>query len=183
MRLDSDACYRRRILRANTLGTSTQPHHWHVPGLPPPSRKDGPPIVYHAGEFMRDNAQVTQHFAPFVHRYVREHNLTIHSPALFEKIPAETKGINAAVPMFYNNFEVSRVSFMLRSDVKAFHYAMTEQEPFGVFRHRWGDAIERYATMSIFVSEEEIIRRAPIGYQHRCGGDSALGDKSGWFWW
>ena len=125
-------------------------------------------VVYHAGEEKQDTRAVSLGFGPFVHDYVRKHNLTVQNPTLFKKIPHDPNRPNLPVPLFYNNFEVSQVAFMQRPEVRAFHEAITENEPFGVFRERWGDAIERYATIAIFARPRQLVHRAPIGYCHPC---------------
>jgi hypothetical protein len=64
--------------------------------------------------------------------------------------------------MFYNNFEALRVKFMQLSQAQNWHETETEHESFGVYRHRWGDAIIRYLTpASLLAPTSEI-----AGYQH-----------------
>jgi hypothetical protein len=59
---------------------------------------------------------------------------------------------------------------MQSPEVMAWHYAVTEEEPLGVFRNRWGDAIVRFATMAIFAAPEEIEgMKRPVGYSHGPG--------------
>jgi len=56
------------------------------------------------------------------------------------------------LPLFRTNMEITRRSFMLREDVVKWHHALTEEEPFGVLKHRWGDAITRFMEVSIFAT-------------------------------
>ena len=157
MRLDSDSCFKRRIYQ-NKKVIGSRPNHWHAPGLEAGK-------LYHAGDVKRDAKAVTHGFGPFVHQYVQKHNVTIQNPTLFSNIPNDP---DRPVPLFYNNFEISDVKFMQSPNVRAFHRALSEHEPFGVFRNRWGDAIERYATMALFATPNQLVERAPEGYNHPC---------------
>jgi len=73
------------------------------------------------------------------------------------------------LPLFRTNFELSKKSFMQRGDVARFHEAITERQPFHVFRHRWGDAILRYLLLSVFASSSRVSTIAPTGYFHKEG--------------
>jgi len=73
------------------------------------------------------------------------------------------------LPLFRSNFEVSKKSFMQRSDVVKWHEALTEREPFGVFRYRWGDAVTRFLMASIFENMERFLTVKPTGYFHKIG--------------
>lgn len=73
------------------------------------------------------------------------------------------------LPLFRTNFEVSKVSFMQRNDVSLWHDALTEQAPYGVYRHRWGDAVTRFLTASMFENQDRIMTIRPTGYFHKIG--------------
>jgi hypothetical protein len=151
MRLDSDACFEYPL--RNDSFYKTLPH------LP-----QG--IVYHANEIKFDSAAVSYGFGNFARAYVSKHSLKVQNPALWRAIPSRSRK-RAKFPLFYNNFEVSLIQFMKRPDVIQWHEAITEQEPFGVYRYRWGDAIVRYVTMAIFASPDSIVgRKSPKGYNH-----------------
>lgn len=75
--------------------------------------------------------------------------------------------LHGTLPLFRTNFEVSRKSFMQTFDVYRWFEAITEREPFGVFRHRWGDAVIRYLMAAIFATSEEIVVSRPDGYGHK----------------
>eukprot|EP00523_Entomoneis_sp_CCMP467_P022840 CAMPEP_0168830096 /NCGR_PEP_ID=MMETSP0727-20121128/1354_1 /TAXON_ID=265536 /ORGANISM="Amphiprora sp., Strain CCMP467" /LENGTH=357 /DNA_ID=CAMNT_0008883315 /DNA_START=185 /DNA_END=1255 /DNA_ORIENTATION=- len=161
MRLDADACWH----------NSTPPSH--LPSLPNSNTGDNM-VVYHANRVAGEVSFVAKGFLQFVQDYVAKHNISVQNPRLYERIIESCPG---KCPTFYNNFEVSRISFMNRSDVKAFHWAMTEEEPFGVFRYRWGDALARYAVMSLFAQPQQVFgggTSVPKGYSH------PLGNRSHW---
>lgn len=73
------------------------------------------------------------------------------------------------LPLFRTNFELAKVEFMQRGDVARFNEALTEKEPFGVLRKRWGDAVLRFLTMAIFVDNDKIMTIKPAGYYHKQG--------------
>lgn len=77
--------------------------------------------------------------------YVKTHGITPKNPHLYLRV-LEMK--DDECPSFCNNFEITRISFMQRPEVVQWHEAWTELPPFGVFRNRWGDAVERFITMT-----------------------------------
>lgn len=72
-----------------------------------------------------------------------------------------------SLPLFMTNFEVSRKSFMQRPDVAKWHEALTEKEPFGIFRYRWGDAVTRFLTAAMFAQNHQVMTSYPEGYGHK----------------
>merc|ERR1719350_561546 len=48
---------------------------------------------------------------------------------------------------------------------------MTESKPYGIFKYRWGDAVERFMTMAMFTTNAEIMTKQIKGYNHKlnCG--------------
>jgi len=73
------------------------------------------------------------------------------------------------LPLFRTNFELAKRSFMQRGDVARFNEALTEEEPFGVLRKRWGDAVLRFITMAIFENNDRVMTVRPTGYYHKQG--------------
>jgi hypothetical protein len=70
------------------------------------------------------------------------------------------------LPFFYKIFEVSRVSFFQRDDVMKWHEALTEPEPYGVFRLQWSNANTRVLTMAMFAKPDWILTKKYFGYRH-----------------
>ena len=70
--------------------------------------------------------------------------------------------------LFNDHFEVVRVPFMRRPDVMAFVERLTEYEPYGVFRWRWGDHIVRYALLALFAPPRSLDLRPLQHYRHPC---------------
>lgn len=60
------------------------------------------------------------------------------------------------VPLLNSDFEVVRKSFIQRSDVANWLYAITDLPPYGFYNYRWGTNAERYITLAIFAQESEI---------------------------
>lgn len=73
------------------------------------------------------------------------------------------------LPLFRTNFELAKRSFMQRGDVSRFNEALTEKEPFGVLRKRWGDAVLRFITMAVFEDNDRVMTVRPTGYYHKHG--------------
>lgn len=81
--------------------------------------------------------------------------------------------LHGTLPLFRTNFEVNRKSFMQRRDIYRWFEALTEKEPFGIFRHRWGDAVIKYLMVATFTSSETVVCSKPDGYAHKdlCNAD------------
>ena len=146
MRFDTDSCFLRDISLT----------HSYLPGLPSDT------IVYGANNIKKEESDYIQGLFDLAQDYVSANNITVKNPELW--------GLAKEENYFYNNFELSRIDFFRRPDVMAFQRAVTEREPFGVFRKRWGDGPVRLWTVAIFAEKSQLqaiqIRRA--GYKHPC---------------
>jgi len=70
-------------------------------------------------------------------KYITSENIKPSYPELWEMAKTmfnEEKN----VPLFKTNFEVNRISFFKRPDVMKWHKSLSEVEPFGIWRYRWG---------------------------------------------
>jgi hypothetical protein len=145
MRIDSDSCFQRPLHNEHPL-------YSNLPGL------SSETTVYHANQIAHDEDMVVEGFVQFVVDYVHKNNLPIRNPPLWDVLLSSfhQKKNDTTAPMVGTNLEVVRISWMQSPEVMAWHYAVTEEEPLGVFRNRWGDAIVRFATMAIFAAPEEI---------------------------
>ena len=121
------------------------------------------PHVYAANEITSERPQYIDDLFKLAEEYVTANNITVKYPGLFEAVGKKRK-------MIYNNFEISNITFFRQADVMAFQRAMTEIEPFGVFRKRWGDAPIRTLTLAIFADTSQVVWNAAKskGYQHPC---------------
>ena len=73
------------------------------------------------------------------------------------------------LPLFMTNFEVTRKSWMQRNIIMRWHESLTEEKPYGVFTHRWGDAVTRFVMVSLFALNFEIDTSYADGYFHKDG--------------
>merc|ERR1711920_282081 len=78
-----------------------------------------------------------------------------------------TYELHNTFPLFRTNFELAKKSFMQKRDIAQWHEAMTEAEPFGIYRNRWGDAVIRFLMTAIFPTSEMIVMSRPAGYAHK----------------
>jgi len=66
--------------------------------------------------------------------------------------------IGPRVPTFNNNFEIDRVAFFTDNQgLLAFTRYIDEEEPFGQFTYRWGDAPLRFLSVALFGSESNTL--------------------------
>jgi hypothetical protein len=85
------------------------------------------------------------------------------------------------MPVFQKNFEVMRKSFFKRFDVMKWHKALTDDEPYGVLRYRWGEGQTSVLTMALFGTKDNILMTRHEGYSHGRGVCAEyVGVKSGW---
>ena len=66
---------------------------------------------------------------------------------------------------FYNNFEISKMSFWRSAKYRRFVKAIDENG--GIFRYRWGDAPIKTLALSLFVEPAQIHRFSTLGYSHQ----------------
>eukprot|EP00586_Coscinodiscus_wailesii_P021660 CAMPEP_0172519342 /NCGR_PEP_ID=MMETSP1066-20121228/291361_1 /TAXON_ID=671091 /ORGANISM="Coscinodiscus wailesii, Strain CCMP2513" /LENGTH=467 /DNA_ID=CAMNT_0013301911 /DNA_START=66 /DNA_END=1470 /DNA_ORIENTATION=- len=104
--------------------------------------------------------------------YVEANKITPSHPELWERV--KNMWIEeGTLPVFETNFEIFRVSFFQRRDVMLWHDALTEREPYGVMKNRWGDAQIRVLTMALFGTkdsvEDNVLMKEHQGYRHGKG--------------
>ena len=67
--------------------------------------------------------------------------------------------------MFYNNFEISRVSFWMSEEYRRFITYIDRVG--GLYQYRWGDAPIKSLALALFVSPVKILKFDNIGYRHQ----------------
>jgi hypothetical protein len=135
MRMDSDSCL--------------------VGPLPKGLPKLPSGVVYAANSIQRDTEQVSAGIWDLAEAHVKQHKLTPKNKRLWRM--AKLKWARRRqMPTFYTNFEVSRLDFFRRDEVMDFLETITEKPPYGVFHHRWGDAIVRFLTIAIFAEPHQL---------------------------
>ena len=146
MRFDTDSCFTERLNE-----------YPHLPGLPADK-----PYVYAANEFRMEDPTFIAGLIELAKDYVALNNITVKNPELWEAV-REKK-------IIYNNFEISNITFFRQPAVMAFQRSVSDSEPFGVFRKRWGDAPIRTLTLAIFAEVSEVMWISAIAqrYEHPC---------------
>eukprot|EP00586_Coscinodiscus_wailesii_P018405 CAMPEP_0172495188 /NCGR_PEP_ID=MMETSP1066-20121228/64211_1 /TAXON_ID=671091 /ORGANISM="Coscinodiscus wailesii, Strain CCMP2513" /LENGTH=405 /DNA_ID=CAMNT_0013266701 /DNA_START=56 /DNA_END=1273 /DNA_ORIENTATION=+ len=147
MRIDSDSCFKE-------------------PNLFLPKFKN-PNLVYYSQYVgFEDGKNFTIGLLDFAKQFMRKQNKVAANPMLWQFI--ETTFVSEeTLPLFQTNFEVSKKEWMQQPEVMAWHDALTEEEPFGIFRYRWGDAVTRFLTAAMFATNEMIMTSHPDGYGHK----------------
>ncbi|KAL7481973.1 hypothetical protein ACHAW6_007656 [Cyclotella cf. meneghiniana] len=108
---------------------------------------------------MRDLPMITEGLHDLVQSYVGEYNISITNPDLYQKA--------SRLQVIATNFEVANVTWFHQEHVLAFLKRIVEEEPFGVFRKRWGDAPIRTYTLALFADKAEVVWGGkPDGYEH-----------------
>mmetsp|Transcript_13126 Transcript_13126/g.16579 ORF Transcript_13126/g.16579 Transcript_13126/m.16579 type:complete len:331 (+) Transcript_13126:193-1185(+) len=147
MRIDSDSCFK--------------DFNDHLPNLKNEN------LVYHSQYVgYEDGLEYTTGLIEFTENFMQRTNKAPGNPFMWHFIKA-TWAAHKTLPVFMTNFEVTKKAFMLRPDVIDWHDSLTEGEPFGIFRYRWGDAVTRFLTAAIFTTNERVMTSRPVGYGHK----------------
>lgn len=147
MRIDSDSCF-------NEVNA-------YLPRL----KHDH--LMYHSQYVgLEDGKEYVKGLLDFAEQYLESVQRVPKNVLLWEFIRT-TWDHHQTLPLFMTNMEVSRKSFMLRPEVKHWHEALTEREPFGVMRKRWGDADIRFLTAAMFMGHDEVLTERAPGYRHK----------------
>ena len=149
MRLDADSCW-----RETPPGVS-------YPYLPKHH-------MYERFENGKDGTDVCAGLYNFTANYIEKEQLQVADLKRWEDFEREWKEHEKCLG-YFNNFEVTRVDFMNQAHVRRWHEAVTEMEPFGVYRFRWGDALIRYLTLAMFAAPDMIsYHNNTEYYEHPC---------------
>lgn len=95
--------------------------------------------------------------------YVRRNDITPKSPKRWKKTFSKQ-----SVFTYSNNLEISSIEFFRRPEVVKFNAEILNS--LGIFKYRWGDAILRYITLTLFAAEDEVLhaKHFDIAYDHPC---------------
>lgn len=153
MRIDTDSCFLRE--------SQANPGYEKLPYL-------DEKYVYQSNKGTHGLPTYVQGLFDHALEYIKKENITPSYPELWESADKLWR-THKNVPLFRTNFEVDRVSFFRREDVMKWHESLSEIEPFGIWRKRWGDAQTRFLTMAIFGSKDSILLSSSVGYVHGRG--------------
>eukprot|EP00527_Entomoneis_sp_CCMP2396_P008825 CAMPEP_0198143784 /NCGR_PEP_ID=MMETSP1443-20131203/10402_1 /TAXON_ID=186043 /ORGANISM="Entomoneis sp., Strain CCMP2396" /LENGTH=297 /DNA_ID=CAMNT_0043807069 /DNA_START=266 /DNA_END=1159 /DNA_ORIENTATION=+ len=158
MRMDTDSCFGKEV-------------HSYLPGLPDIERTQGSNskshYVYSANRISRDGPTYTSGLMDLTEKFIESNGIIPQNGALWNEIKKEYNK-TARVKLVYNNFEVANISFFQQPNVMAYQHAVSEVEPFGVFRKRWGDAVVRIITLALFAEDSTVNWIPEEGYMHPC---------------
>lgn len=95
--------------------------------------------------------------------YIKQYNIQPKQPDVLKNAFH-----NNAVRDYYNNFEVCKMEFFRRREVR--HWIDAIDMTHGIFKYRWGDAVLRYLTMALFAEAHEVLHRPNynLSYCHKC---------------
>ena len=136
-------------------------------------------IVYHS-QYIGDNYKAKgfqEGLYPFAASFLGERNKKPQNPLLWQHI-ANMVSTKSSVPTFDSNFEVMRKSFMTQADVAEFLDALTEVEPYGVFRQGWDIATVRLMLMAMYTTDDYVMKGYPEGYYRRFSCSKAEVDEA-----
>lgn len=147
MRIDSDSCFN----EVNEYLPNFKHKH----------------LMYHSQYVgLEDGKQYVLGLLGFAEDYLKQVERVPRNVVLWDFIKS-TWNLNQTLPLFMTNMEVSRKSFMHRPEIRHWHEALTEREPFGVMRKRWGDADIRFLTAAMFMGHDEVLTERASGYRHK----------------
>jgi hypothetical protein len=97
----------------------------------------------------------------WIAKYIADHTgaaapLPHVADGVVSRLPYRDPGVYH-VPSFYNNFELVRVPFFKTNAVRAFNDAVAASN--GIWKYRWGDAVQRYFQLALFLSNDEFAAR------------------------
>ncbi|UJR24638.1 hypothetical protein I4U23_006012 [Adineta vaga] len=96
-------------------------------------------------------------------KYIILNNITVKQPEMIRNGFGEDYIRN-----YFNNFEVMKLEFFRRSDVR--QWIDEVDQTHGILKYRWGDATLRYITLAMFSSSNEVLHRQQynLPYCHKC---------------
>jgi len=147
MRMDTDSCFKEVNKNLPHFEFDNMKYHSQYVGV-------------------EDGKNYTIGFLDHATKWMEENGRVPGDPMLWDFIQSTWKKHNS-LPVYRTNFELTTKSFMLQKSVMAWHESLTEIEPFGVFRYRWGDAVERFLTMAMFTTNDKILTKMVDGYGHK----------------
>ena len=132
-----------------------------------------------------DDSLITRDIDYDVFQLMHDHNIIYGFIKIFRELRMWTTGLwDAAVKyievrsvktqffrkwprnaMYYNNFEVSRLSVWLSDDYQRFVNYIDQLG--GIYYHRWGDAPIKSIAVSMFVPYNQTYHFKDIGYRHQ----------------
>lgn len=148
MRIDTDSCFMEPNPTLPNFATPQAVYHSQYVGLEPKK------------EYVKGLWEWNE-------KWMKSNDNKMSGNPMFWAYVKNTHELEETLPLFRTNFELARKSFMQKRDVFKWNEAITEQEPFGIYRHRWGDAVVRFLMTAIFPQSEMVVMSRPAGYAHK----------------
>lgn len=118
----------------------------HLPSLKSPFEN------YHSHYFpgtVELNVNHLRGMFEFADKYMKDASSFPRIGEMWQKI-LYTHNTVGTLPTFQDSFEVSRKSFMLKDEVRQWHYALTDLPPYGYYTQGWNVDAERFLTLAMF---------------------------------
>jgi len=145
MRSDSDSCFRSVDVAALV--------------------QESAGIVYVPNRRNTDKGPHVKELWESVKRYCVSNVIVPRNPEMWAELEETLPKIRG----FYNNFEITKLAFFRQPEVAAFQNAMANDPPYGIYTHRWGDALLRFITVALFSTPDQLAMPiSPEVYSHRC---------------
>jgi len=102
----------------------------------------------------------------FAKSYIETNDIQPSNTKLWNKINKEWNN-NSQTLQSPRHFEISNALFFKRRDVSKWNEAVSEKEPFGLYRFGWDYSQVRVITLAMFAKENEIKQKELVGYEHK----------------
>jgi len=149
MRLDSDSCFKSPNSYLPRMMYDHIDYHSQYVGVEPEAGKQ-----YLEGLF------------DFIVEYMERVQKSPGNVMLWHFIET-TWTLGKTLPVMRTNLEISKRSYMMRADIQKWHNTLTEEEPYGLFRYRWGDSIVRFLEAAVFATDSNVLTVRHEGYFHK----------------
>lgn len=123
-------------------------------------------MSYHAQYVGFDDSNTIIGLHDFAKEYLAKENILPSDPLAWQ-LMTQSWVKKQSLPLYQASIEVIRKSFMQHPQVTKFNEAVTEKEPFGVFRHGWNDHAVRFLTTTLFTNNEHHLLSGFQGFQNR----------------
>jgi len=152
MRIDFDTCFHENNAHLPDFAKLHKTYHAQYVGMEPDASR-----VHGLFDFVTD--------------YMAKEDILPTNPVLWQLI-TNTWITQKTLPLYQVSLEVIRKSFMQHEDVKKFHEAVVNKEPYGIFEYGWSDHVLRFIDTAMFVSNENFMTTEFKGFSNRLSCDA-----------
>lgn len=124
--------------------------------------------VYLSDVFLRGPNEGSDSLFEFATTYMKEKNIIPTYPELWKDIESMWNRLQT-LPAVQSKYEISNIPFFRRDDVLMWNEAVSENEPFGLYRFGWDDAQVKVITLAMFATKDTVIQKDLVGYEHGHG--------------